>query len=356
MRSGRPVLGICNGFQILCEAGPAPRRADPQCRPYLRVEPVDCLVEQLDTMFTCGIRPEDAVRIPVAHGEGRFAPTPRRCAARGRGPDRVALPQAAPDHRGRSQRFHGRHCGYLQRGRKRPRHHAASRACQSTRSWARLTGCSSCGPSPAFARWRDSADDPRIPRPHCDPAGGVHFGGLRPDAGAPGHDRRGSDGGMGGADRDAHAGRLHLHELSVLLHARVRHPGREWWRAATAGRGARAPRVRDRPAVLGGGDRQEPAPDLRDAAVLDRAHPARQERRRHRRRPRLAVARERRTSSRSAAASASIRRRTRCAAASATRRSAGRCRSTASTSTAARRTRCCATAAARSRASARSRR
>lgn len=69
---GGPVLGICNGFQIACEAGLLPgallRNAD------LRFvgAPVHIRVERTDTQFTSAYTAGQVLRIPVAHGEGRF--------------------------------------------------------------------------------------------------------------------------------------------------------------------------------------------------------------------------------------------------------------------------------------------
>lgn len=70
--SGGPVLGICNGFQILCEAGLLPgalvRNAG------LRFESRDVIlrVERNDTLFTLDYDKEQLLRIPIAHGEGNF--------------------------------------------------------------------------------------------------------------------------------------------------------------------------------------------------------------------------------------------------------------------------------------------
>jgi phosphoribosylformylglycinamidine synthase subunit PurQ / glutaminase len=71
-RSGAPVLAICNGFQIACEAGLLPgalmRNAGLQFISdvaYLRVE-------NASTMFTGGYAPGQVLAIPVAHGEGRY--------------------------------------------------------------------------------------------------------------------------------------------------------------------------------------------------------------------------------------------------------------------------------------------
>jgi phosphoribosylformylglycinamidine synthase len=71
-QEGGIVLGICNGFQILCEAGLLPgvlmRNATQRfiCRDvYLRVE-------RSDTPFTRGFNAGQVIRVPTAHGEGNF--------------------------------------------------------------------------------------------------------------------------------------------------------------------------------------------------------------------------------------------------------------------------------------------
>ena len=69
---GGPVLGICNGFQILQEAGLLPgamlRNRD------LRFEsrPVHVRVERPDTAATAGVAPGTVLTMPIAHGEGNF--------------------------------------------------------------------------------------------------------------------------------------------------------------------------------------------------------------------------------------------------------------------------------------------
>ena len=71
-QEGGLVLGVCNGFQILCEAGLLPgvlmRNAGQKfvCRDvYLRVE-------RSDTPFTRGFNAGQVIRVPTAHGEGNF--------------------------------------------------------------------------------------------------------------------------------------------------------------------------------------------------------------------------------------------------------------------------------------------
>jgi phosphoribosylformylglycinamidine synthase I len=72
---GGPVLGICNGFQILLESGLLPgAMLRNQGLKYV-CEHVYVRVEQTDTPFTCGATPGQVLRIPIGHGEGNyFAP------------------------------------------------------------------------------------------------------------------------------------------------------------------------------------------------------------------------------------------------------------------------------------------
>jgi phosphoribosylformylglycinamidine synthase subunit PurQ / glutaminase len=70
--SGGAVIGICNGFQILCEAGLLPGALVRNGRLAFVAKPVDLRVERTDTVFTAAFTPGDRVRIPVAHGDGRF--------------------------------------------------------------------------------------------------------------------------------------------------------------------------------------------------------------------------------------------------------------------------------------------
>jgi phosphoribosylformylglycinamidine synthase I len=69
---GGAVIGICNGFQILCEAGLLPGALVRNARLSFVAKPVDLQVERTDTVFTNGFNRGDRIRIPVAHGDGRF--------------------------------------------------------------------------------------------------------------------------------------------------------------------------------------------------------------------------------------------------------------------------------------------
>ncbi len=72
-QAGGPVLGICNGFQILCEAALLPGALMRNARLSFVSRPVGLRVEQTDTAFTNRYTRGDLLRMPVAHGEGRFA-------------------------------------------------------------------------------------------------------------------------------------------------------------------------------------------------------------------------------------------------------------------------------------------
>jgi|KBSMisStaDraftv2_1062788.scaffolds.fasta_scaffold71073_3 phosphoribosylformylglycinamidine synthase I len=72
---GGPVLGICNGFQILLEAGLLPGAMLRNKGLKYRCEHVHLRVEQIDTPFTAAAAPGQILRIPIGHGEGNyFAP------------------------------------------------------------------------------------------------------------------------------------------------------------------------------------------------------------------------------------------------------------------------------------------
>lgn len=71
-RGGGPVLGICNGFQILCEAGLLPGALVRNRDLHFICEHVLLRVEQSDTPFTRGCPTDRPLRIPIAHGEGCY--------------------------------------------------------------------------------------------------------------------------------------------------------------------------------------------------------------------------------------------------------------------------------------------
>jgi phosphoribosylformylglycinamidine synthase len=69
---GGSVIGICNGFQILCEVGLLPGALVRNARLTFVSKPVDLTVERADTVFTNQFLPGERVRLPVSHGDGRF--------------------------------------------------------------------------------------------------------------------------------------------------------------------------------------------------------------------------------------------------------------------------------------------
>lgn len=74
-RSGRPVLGICNGFQVLLEAGLLPGAMLRNRSLQFRCRPVWMRVESTGTPFTWNLHHGQVLQMPVAHGEGNyFAP------------------------------------------------------------------------------------------------------------------------------------------------------------------------------------------------------------------------------------------------------------------------------------------
>jgi phosphoribosylformylglycinamidine synthase subunit PurQ / glutaminase len=78
---GRPVLGICNGFQVLLEAGLLPGAMLRNRTLKFRCEQVHIRVEQTDTPFTAACRRGQVMRIPIAHGEGNYFAEPDAIAA-----------------------------------------------------------------------------------------------------------------------------------------------------------------------------------------------------------------------------------------------------------------------------------
>jgi phosphoribosylformylglycinamidine synthase len=75
-RGGGLVLGVCNGFQILCEAGLLPGVLRPNTSVSFVCRDVELAVERIDTPFTSRCDTGQRLVIPVKHGEGCYIPPP----------------------------------------------------------------------------------------------------------------------------------------------------------------------------------------------------------------------------------------------------------------------------------------
>jgi phosphoribosylformylglycinamidine synthase len=104
--AGGPVLGICNGFQVLLEAGLLPGAMLRNVSVKFQCEHVFVRVEQLDTPFTAACRTGQVLKIPIAHGEGNYYAEPdvidrlereRRVIFRYTTAEGVARPEANPN-------------------------------------------------------------------------------------------------------------------------------------------------------------------------------------------------------------------------------------------------------------------
>jgi phosphoribosylformylglycinamidine synthase subunit PurQ / glutaminase len=71
-RAGGPVLGICNGFQVLCEASLLPGALLPNVSLRFVSRQVELVVENVDTPFTRACELGDLLSIPVKHTTGRY--------------------------------------------------------------------------------------------------------------------------------------------------------------------------------------------------------------------------------------------------------------------------------------------
>jgi phosphoribosylformylglycinamidine synthase len=71
-KGGTPVIGICNGFQVLCEAGLLPGVLMRNTSLKFVCRDVWLRIEETGTPFTNRFRLGEVIRLPVAHGEGNY--------------------------------------------------------------------------------------------------------------------------------------------------------------------------------------------------------------------------------------------------------------------------------------------
>ncbi len=93
---GGLVMGVCNGFQILCEAGLLPGVLMRNARLKFICKDVHLRIERSDTPFTRGYNAGQVIRVPVAHGEGNYE-ADEETVKRLEGEGRVLYRYCAPD-------------------------------------------------------------------------------------------------------------------------------------------------------------------------------------------------------------------------------------------------------------------
>jgi phosphoribosylformylglycinamidine synthase len=93
---GGLVLGVCNGFQILCEAGLLPGLLMRNSQLKFICRDVYLRVERSDTPFTRGYNAGQVIKVPVAHGEGNYI-ADGETLARLEGEGRVIFRYSSPD-------------------------------------------------------------------------------------------------------------------------------------------------------------------------------------------------------------------------------------------------------------------
>ncbi len=97
-KEGGPVIGSCNGFQILCEAGLLPGALLRNTSLQYRCRWVHLRTESAETPFTRGLRPGQVLKMPISHGEGRYYAAPETLAAL-KAKGQIVFRYAAPDGR-----------------------------------------------------------------------------------------------------------------------------------------------------------------------------------------------------------------------------------------------------------------
>ncbi len=141
--AGGPVLGICNGFQVLCEAGLLPGVLRPNHHGRFVCRDVDLRVERAGSPWLAGLQPGDLLRVPVKHHDGAwYAPPEEQERVEGARPGCAALCRQS-ERRARRRRL--RH----ERRGQRVRAHAAPRA--RGRRGTRAAGRATAAGGPALA-------------------------------------------------------------------------------------------------------------------------------------------------------------------------------------------------------------
>ncbi len=100
--AGGAVLGICNGFQVLCEAGLLPGALLRNAGLRFVCRDVHVRVESTATPFTQALKEGDVLRMPVAHGDGAWTATPAEL-ARLVDADQVLFRYVGPDGERRTE-------------------------------------------------------------------------------------------------------------------------------------------------------------------------------------------------------------------------------------------------------------
>jgi len=95
-KRGGLVLGVCNGFQILCESGLLPGVLMRNAALKFVCREVCLRIERSDTPFTRGYNAGQVVSVPVAHGEGNYV-ADKKTITRLEGEGRVLFRYTAPD-------------------------------------------------------------------------------------------------------------------------------------------------------------------------------------------------------------------------------------------------------------------
>jgi phosphoribosylformylglycinamidine synthase I len=79
--AGGPVIGSCNGFQVLCESGLLPGALMRNQSLQFRCQPQNLLVERAAAPFTSLTKVSDVISIPVSHGDGNYYADPETLAS-----------------------------------------------------------------------------------------------------------------------------------------------------------------------------------------------------------------------------------------------------------------------------------